>query len=71
MMAAVRYVASGPGLNELSDGLIFVGKSVHDHTGVPCLVLLLFPCKCQSVVEHILFHVAVCTVLLPILAVLI
>jgi hypothetical protein len=36
-----------------------------------CPTLRLFPCICWSVVVHTLYHVSVCTVLLPVLGILI
>jgi hypothetical protein len=41
------------------------------HTSVNCLILPLFPCICYSVVEHTLYHVSLCIVLLLILSMLI
>ena len=36
-----------------------------------CLILLLFPCKCWSVAVHTLYRVFLCTVLLPVLGMMI
>jgi len=45
--------------------------SVHGHTGVCCLIFLLFPSICYSAVQHTLYHVSLCTVILPVPGVLI
>jgi hypothetical protein len=45
--------------------------SLHAHTSVFCPVLPLSPCICWSVVEHTFCHVFSCTVLLPVLSMLI
>jgi len=39
---------------------------VHVYTTVRCLILPLFPCICSSAVQHTIYHVSVCIVLLPI-----
>jgi hypothetical protein len=44
---------------------------VHLHTNVFCPTLPLFPCICSSVVVHTHYHVALSTVLLPVLGILI
>jgi hypothetical protein len=50
---------------------LFVLILVHVHTSVTCPTLPLFPCICWSVVVHTLYHVSLCTVLLPVLGMLI
>jgi hypothetical protein len=35
---------------------------VHGHTSIHCLNLPLFPCIRQSIAEHTLYHVSLCTV---------
>ena len=44
--------------------------SAHVHTGVFCPTVPLFPCICCSVAVHTLYRVYLCTVLLPVLAML-
>ena len=45
--------------------------SVHGHTGVRCVIFPPFPHICYSAVQHTLYHVSLCTVLLPALGMLI
>ena len=45
--------------------------SVHAHTSDHCMILPLFPCICWSAVQCTHYHVSLCTVLLPILGMLI
>jgi len=43
----------------------------HVHTSVFCPTVSLFPCICCSVVVHTPYHVFLCTILLPVLGMLI
>ena len=43
----------------------------HVHTSVFCPVVPLFPCICWSAVVHTLYHVFLCSVILPVLGMLI
>ena len=45
---------------------LFLLILVHVHTSVVCPAVPLFPCICWSVVGHTLYHVFLCTVVLPV-----
>jgi hypothetical protein len=50
---------------------LFLLISAHVHTGALCPTVPLFPCICCSVAVHTLYRVFLCTVLLPVLGMLI
>ena len=45
---------------------LFLLILAHIHTSVFCSIVPLFPCICWSAVVHTLYHVFLCTVLLPV-----
>ena len=50
---------------------LFLLIYVHVHTSVFCPIVPLFHCICLNVVVHSLYHVFLCTVILPVLGILI